>query len=130
MRYLKSKIITKIIIYISHIIFFHPVSRQWIRSIQRANIIIFFRIPSTTLILIKQMSSIYWTNISSSSIIITEDSPAEDHIFPTVIITLPQLIINCLTNCDGSCLHQNFVLLGFRKIPRDVCVYWSLIVQI
>ena len=76
------------------------------------------------------MSLFYWTNISSSYHVITKDPPTEDHIFPTVIIALSYLIINCLSKCDGSCLHQNFVNWVFRKISWDFCVYWSLIVQV
>ena len=76
------------------------------------------------------MSLFYWTNISSSYHVITKDPPTEDHIFPTVIIALSYLIVNCLSKCDGSCLHQNFVSLGTRKISWNFCVYWSLIVQI
>ena len=130
MRYLKSKIMTKIIIYVFVIIHCLPASRHWIRSIQIVNIIISLRTQCASIILIKQASFFYWTNITSSCQRITKDSKAKDHIFPAVIITLSYLIKNCLSKCRGSCLQQNFVNLVFRKISWDICVYWSLIVQV
>ena len=76
------------------------------------------------------MSRFFWTNICKSILLISKYPPAEDCIFPTVIITLPQLIINCLSKCDGSCLHLNCVRQSLRKISWDKCVYWSLVVQV
>ena len=130
MRYLKSKIMTKIIIHIFVIIHCLPASRHWIRSIQIVNIIISLRTQCASIILIKQASFFYWANITSSCPKITKGPPAEDRIFSAVIMTLPQLIINCLSKCDGSCLHLNCVRQSLRKISWDKCVYWSLVVQV